>query len=93
MHEFYGITVREGCVVQTWPAYDLPVQLNDDSPGIEAQMMEQIGHRRGAGDAAGHAVYHYFELAHGSFIQGASRASVAAAGSGACHSARMAATP
>jgi hypothetical protein len=93
MNQLDGITVSQRSVVQTWPAYDLPIQLDDDGPRIEAEMAEQIGHAGGARNSAGLPVDHDLQLAHSSFTQGASRASVAAAGSGACHSARMAATP
>ena len=93
MHQLDRIPVRQDGLLQLRPADDLTVELDDHGPRIEAQLAEQIRHRSRPGNPARLTIHHDLDLAQVSPAQGASMASVAAAGSGACHSARMAATP
>jgi hypothetical protein len=93
VHQLDRVAGGEGGGAQAGTADDLAVELHDHGARVEAQRRQQIEQGRRLGDAARLSVHHDLHVAHPSSIHGASRASAAAAGSGACHSARMAATP
>src|SRR5215210_6814202 len=93
VHQLDGISRGEGGLLQLSSTYDLAVELDDDGPGVEAQVPEEAGHGRGARDPPGFSVQDDLYVAHTSLSQGSNSARVAPAGSGACQSARMAATP
>lgn len=72
---------------------DLPIELDHHRARVKAQVPEQVGGGGRTWDATRLAVNQDLELDHRSPVHGKSIARVAAAGSGANQSARIAATP
>lgn len=75
------------------PPHDPAIELDHHGARIETEMLKEIRRGGGTREPPRLTVHHDLEIAHVVSAQGASMARVAAAGSAACHSARMAATP
>src|SRR5215213_6413288 len=93
VHQFEGIAGSQRDLIQMRAADDLPVELHHHCSRVEVQLVEQVGNGGWTGYPPGLPVYDYVQLIHASPAHGSSIANTAAAGSGAYHKARMAATP
>src|SRR4051812_12303627 len=93
VHQLDGVSSSERGLLQLSSTDDLAVKLHDYGPRVEAEVREERGHGRGAGDPPRFSIQDDLYVGHTSLSQGSNRARVAPAGSGACQSARMAATP
>jgi hypothetical protein len=93
VHQLHGISIRQSRFGQPGTPDDLPVELDHYGASVKTEVSKEIGRGGRAGEAARLAVNDDLKLAHWLSSHGASMARVAAAGSGECHSALMAATP
>jgi len=93
MHQLHCVPLGQGGVAQLGPPHNLAIQLDHHGAGVESKVVQQVGRRGRSRNTVRLAIHHDLELVHVFSSQGASMDSVAAAGSSACQSARMAATP
>lgn len=93
MHQLHRVPICQRGVIQLQPPYNLAIQLDHHRAGVESEMPQQVGRRGGSRKMPGFPVHQDLELAQEFSTQGASMERVAAAGSSACQSARIAATP
>jgi hypothetical protein len=59
-----GVPITEAYVAHLLTANNFPVEFDDNHSGIEGEMRQEIGHRRGAGDRSSLSVYHEPQLIH-----------------------------
>ena len=93
MNQLHRVPSGQGGVVQLRPPYNFSIQFEHHRAGVEAEVAQQVGRSGGPRNPPGLPIHHDLEFVHLFSTPGANMESVAAAGSSACQSARMAATP